>query len=75
MNGRIDWSMKYLAIVDENLNHAMNYLEAVEPDLLDLDPKAVDAVLMCIEDLISAVRDIHNSASKNLDASSRGETA
>lgn len=75
MNEKANLYITHITSAYANLNNAMNYLEVVEPDRLGLDPKAVDAVLMGIEDQILAVRDIHNIAMENLDASSMGETA
>ncbi|MDU5547323.1 MAG: hypothetical protein E6058_08435 [Cutibacterium avidum] len=75
MNEKANLYIKHITSAYANLNNAMNYLEVVEPDRLGLDPKAVDTVLMGIEDQILAVRDIHNIAMENLDASSMGETA
>ena len=75
MNEKANLYITHITSAYANLNNAMNYLEVVEPDRLGLDPKAVDKVLMGIEDQILAVRDIHNIAMENLDASSMGETA
>lgn len=75
MNEKANLYITHITSAYANLNNAMNYLEVVEPDRLGLDPKAVDTVLMGIEDQILAVRDIHNIAMENLDASSMGETA
>lgn len=75
MNEKANLYITHITSAYANRNNAMNYLEVVEPDRLGLDPKAVDTVLMGIEDQILAVRDIHNIAMENLDASSMGETA
>lgn len=68
-------NIQYIESAYAHLFNALDYLEAVHPDQLGIGQETIDDVLASIDAQIMAVRKIHETASKNLDASSKGETA